>query len=62
MSKKTNSEGFRKLLCPVCGRKRLFDVKGLPDGDYEIKDKCPDCGLVLLKPEYIKNELMKPGR
>ena len=48
--------GFVKVRCPVCGRGRLFDARGV--GDIEIEVVCPKCkSSVMLTPEYIKRAL-----
>jgi hypothetical protein len=55
MEKKKNR--FKKILCPKCLKKRIFDCSGTPSGEFEIEAFCPVCGKVYLKAEYIKNTL-----
>jgi ribosomal protein S27E len=46
-----------KILCPRCGKKRLFDIAGMPDGEFDIEITCNVCGKVWIKSKDIRKLL-----
>ncbi|MEW6263367.1 MAG: hypothetical protein AB1641_09835 [Thermodesulfobacteriota bacterium] len=50
------SPGFTAIVCPRCGR-RLLDLRGLPQGDFDLEPKCPYCGPVRLNENDLKKQL-----
>jgi hypothetical protein len=45
-----------KVICPVCRRKRMFDVEcgcKAEVGTFIVTTKCPTCGLVKIKAQDI---------
>ena len=54
MARANEENGVYKLLCPICGRKKVLGWKGVvPGGDWEVEVRCSNCGIVYLSAKSI---------